>query len=146
MNKSYEEEWYEEMHIAKHIRDYLTNNGYEITRFNEDKMLHGNDLIAVKNGKELIIEVKGFPSRYYVRGPKAGLPKPTHPNLQAKHWFSDALRALMNAKSVNLDAEIAFGFPECKKYHDFIDKISPLLGRLDCHCYFVDQNGSIKYQ
>jgi len=88
---TYENEWFEETNISRKIRDYLKETGHDIIRFNDDKRQKGHDIITAKNGIKTIIEVKGYPSKYYVGTEKQGQKKPTHPNLQAKHWFSEAL-------------------------------------------------------
>ena len=63
MEWSYEQEWYEETNIARKIKEFLQNKGWAIIKFNEDKRQKGPDIIALRDDKKLIIEVKGFPSK-----------------------------------------------------------------------------------
>jgi len=79
MEWSYEEEWFEETNVAKKIREYLERNEWKIIKFSENKRQRGPDIIALKDNRKLIIEVKGFPSKKYVRGEKKGQLKPTPP-------------------------------------------------------------------
>jgi hypothetical protein len=43
--------------------------------------------------ERLLAKVKGYPSVRYVRGSKRGQVKPTRPQVQARHWFAEALHA-----------------------------------------------------
>ena len=142
---SYENEWFEETNISRKIRDYLKETGHEITRFNDDKKQKGHDIEAVKNGVKTIIEVKGYPSEYYVGTEKQGTKKPTHPNLQAKHWFSEALLSLLLAKCEAWDeVTIAMGLPRFPKYEELIIRIAPLIEKIGIRFYFVDESGTVE--
>ena len=137
---SYEREWFEEQNISKVIRNYLDTNNYHIIKYNENKRARGYDIIAEKDGRKLIVEVKGFPSDKYVRGPKKGQKKPTSPNLQAKHWFSEALLSLIIAKSENPEISISLGLPNIAKYKELLSKIEYFRQKFDLKCYLVDSN------
>ena len=141
---SYENEWFEEGNVSRRIKELLENTGYMIVKFNLDKRARGHDIEAVKNDEKLIVEVKGFPSDKYVGGKKKGQPKPTHPNLQAKHWFSQALFALIVAKSQNPSVKIALGLPDSRKYGEFINKIEYVKEKLGLFSYLVDENGNVR--
>jgi len=69
---SYEEEWFEETNVARKIKKYLQEMGYQIEKFNENKRKKGPDIIAKKGNIKLIIEVKGYPSDKYVNSKKKG--------------------------------------------------------------------------
>ena len=53
----------------------------------------GVDVEAALDGKQLLIEVKGYPSTTYASGDRAGETKRTSAPLQARAYFSDALLA-----------------------------------------------------
>jgi len=142
---SYENEWFEETNISRKIRDYLKATGHEIIRFNDDKRQKGHDIEVIKNDIKTIIEVKGFPSKYYVGTEKQGKKKPTHPNLQAKHWFSEALLSLLLAKCEAWgEVTIAMGLPRFQKYEELCSKILPLREKLGIKIYFVDESGNVE--
>jgi len=111
MERSYEEEWFEETNIGRKIKEFLEKDSWKIEKFNENKKQQGPDIVATKNGKKIVIEVKGYPPRYYVVGKKKGQPKPTHPNLEAKHWFADALLSVVVEKSRNPKIKVGIGLP-----------------------------------
>jgi hypothetical protein len=92
---SYEDECFEETNVAEKIKKFLEENDWEIKKFNKDKRQKGPDIISEKNHKQLVIEVKDYPSKYYVRGKKKDKPKPTPPELQATHWFAEAIFSVL---------------------------------------------------
>lgn len=139
----YEDEWFEETNVAKKLRDYLENSGYEITEFIEDKHQQGHDIEALKDSQHLIIEVKGYPSDKYVSGEKRGQKKPTSPYLQARHWFADAVFKLLLAKSKDWNVSIALGLPDFKVYKTLLERLDKVAEKMDLICFFVNQNGNV---
>lgn len=140
---TYEKEWFEETNVARKIRGYLQETGYRIIKFNEDKRQKGPDIVAEKDGVKVIVEVKGYPSDKYVRGEKKGQKKPTNPNLQAKHWFSEVLLQVLLAKSENTNAVVCMGLPKFPLYEKLIGQLEHILRDLGVICYLVDENGEI---
>jgi len=141
---NYEDEWFEETNVSRKIRDFLVQNGYEITKFCEDKREKGHDIEAEKDGLKIIIEVKGYPSDKYVRGPDKGKMKRTHPNLQAKHWFGEALLSLLKAKSKNPECKIIIGLPMFKVYEGLLEDINFVMGKMEIGYILVDEEGKSK--
>jgi len=140
---TYEDEWFEETNVAMKIRDFLKSNRYRIIKFNKDKREKGHDIEAMKDGREIIIEVKGYPSDKYVSGPNKGMKKPTNPNLQAKHWFGEALLALLKAKSKNPPCKIAIGLPKFRIYEKLLEEINYVIKKLEIGYVLVDKNGKV---
>jgi len=141
---NYEDEWFEETNVSINIRDYLSEKGHKIIKFNIDKRQKGHDIITIKEGVKTIIEVKGYPSDKYVRGKNKGEKKPTPSNLQAKHWFSEGLLSLLLAKCDDWDITIALGLPKFRKYEELIKKIEPLKEKIGLKCYFVSGTGDVE--
>ena len=144
MEWSYEQEWFEETNVARKIRSFLEKQGWRIVKFNEDKRLRGPDVVAVKGDRKLVIEVKGYPSTRYVRGEKKGKLKPTPPNLQAKHWFSEALLSVIRVKSQNSMVEIGIGLPKFQKYVQLISDVEILKKCLGIKFYIVKKDGGVE--
>jgi len=141
----YEDEWFEETNVSTKIRDYLASAGYQILKFNEDKTKKGHDIEAKKDGVMMVVEVKGYPSDKYVRGDNKGQKKPTHPKLQVKHWFSEALLTLLFAKCNDWDTNISFGLPDLPKYRELIEKMAPMMKYAKIECFFVKENGDVEW-
>jgi len=140
---SYEDEWFEETNVAREIRDYLHSTGCEIVKFNEDKMQRGPDIEAIKDEQKLIIEVKGYPSDKYVRGPDKGKKKRTPTNLQAKHWFGEALLSLLIAKSNNPSCKIAIGLPKFRVYEELLEKVNFVIEKIEIGFLLVDKEKNV---
>jgi Holliday junction resolvase-like predicted endonuclease len=141
---SYEDEWFEETNVAKKIKKFLEKNDWKIIEFNENKRQKGPDIIAEKNQEQLVIEVKGYPSRYYVRGKKKGKLKPTPPELQATHWFAEAILSVLLKKSEDPKIKIAIGLPDFEKYRELINKIKFVRREIGIEFYLVKENGQIE--
>ena len=141
---NYEDEWFEETNVSRKIRDFLVQNGYEITKFCEDKREKGHDIEAIKDGRKIIMEVKGYPSDKYVIGRYKGEKKPTHPNSQAKHWFGEALLSLLKAKSKNPECKIIIGLPIFKVYEGLLEDINFVMGKMEIGHILVDEDGNIE--
>lgn len=98
----------------------------------------------MKEELEIIVEVKGYPSDKYVSGPKKGRKKPTNPNLQARHWFGEALLALLMAKSRNPSSKIIIGLPGFRIYRDLLGKVKFIMKELDIGYVLVDERGNVE--
>jgi Holliday junction resolvase-like predicted endonuclease len=141
---SYENEWFEETNVARKIVAWLEKKGWTILRFNEDKRQRGPDIVAVKEGRKMIIEVKGYPSDKYVRGEKKGQKKPTPPNLQAKHWFAEAILTIIREKHREPSSTVAIGLPRKSVYLKLISEVKDVICRcLDIVFILVSKNEEI---
>ena len=142
-------EWFYEGLISKSLVDYFIKNGYEIIKDNSDNIYaKGEDIIVSRNGFKEIIEVKGYPTTYYVKGPKKGQLKPTNPKLQAKHWFSEALlSSIFNYQKQigNKKFKLALALRLIDKYKELISKVENFFtdNNIDFKVYFIDENGFV---
>ncbi len=146
---NYIDEWFYEGNISKCLVDYLIKNGYKIIKDNSNKISDkGEDIIASIKGQQEIIEVKGYPTTYYVRGLKKGQPKPTNPKLQAKHWFSEALLSSIFNHQRQKGKEkfkLALAFPLTERDKELVGKVEDFFtdNNIDFKVYFVDEKGTI---
>ncbi len=145
MALSYENEWFEEGNVCRKIKEFLESRGFVVTKFNENKKMKGHDIEAEKDNKTFIFEVKGYPSVNYVIGPEKGKKKPTKPKLQAKHWFGEAIHALIKAKSKNPNVIICIGLPDDEEhtYCRLIGEIQLFTILFGLICVFVDKDGTV---
>ena len=105
---------------------------------------HSSRVIAVLSHRTLMVEVKGYPTTTYTRGPKAGLPKPTLPVSQARQWFSHAMLECSLMRSKYPDAEIAMAFPDMDTHLRLIARVRPSLVRLGFGVYTVKEDGRVQ--
>jgi len=142
-------DWYHESQISKKLVNYFELNNYKIIKNNSENIsARGADLIVCSNSEYLVIEVKGYPTTFHTKGVNKGLPKPTKPKLQAKHWFSEAIFSSIYNYSRYKDSQnliIAIAFPLNERYKELIKKVEDYFtdNDLNFRVYFVDENGSV---
>jgi hypothetical protein len=137
-------DWFWEGHVQARLRDHFVVQGWRLLR--ESNCLlreRGIDLLLERHGAQLAIEVKGFPSSTYGRGPLKGQPKPTQPTLQAKHWFAEALLAAIRILSKHPEYAVAVGFPDMPRYRSLIESTGHALTRLGLGVFLVQDGGPI---
>jgi hypothetical protein len=145
--RSYENEWFEEGNVPRRIKKFLQEGSYIITRFNSDKRSRGPDIVCEKDAQQMVIEVKGYPWDRYAKdiprwGIKKGDPKPTPPNLQAKHWFAQALLTLLIEKQKGKWHLLGLGLPKFEIYQGLLRKIHHK--ELGITCLMVDKEGHVE--
>lgn len=139
------EDWFDESKLCATLEGYFEGNGYEIIKSNaQNKSAKGTDLIVSKDGASEFIEVKGYPSIYYVEKKKRGSVKKTTPYLQSTHWFSGCLSStLKNYESK--ETKLAMAFPACYRYEELVRKGQKYFtdNDLDIKVYFIDEEGRV---
>lgn len=141
------DDWFHESNISRTLVNYLNEQGYEITKDNTKNIAEkGIDIIAEKDGRRELIEVKGYPSIYYKDAKKRseGKVKKTKPGLQCTHWFDDCLSTtIKNYRSK--DEIIAMAFPACARYEKqmYMRQAYFTDNNLDIKIYFVKEDGSV---
>ena len=66
-------EWHTEEHTQRLLVEWLRRQGWTIvSTANTATRERGVDVVAERDGERLGVEVKGYPSRFYVNGPKRG--------------------------------------------------------------------------
>ena len=104
----------------------------------------GIDLVLQRGGERLYVEVKGWPSSTYARGPQAGRPKPTNPTVQARHWFAGALLSAMLMRDAEPSSRVALAFPDVARYRDLLARTAASLATLRFEVILVDDAGQIE--
>lgn len=122
--------WTWEGKVQDRIRQFLEAGGWAVTVADTEIQERGIDVEATKDGHELLIEVKGYPSDVYASGPKAGKRKPTQATLQARHWYSHALLTSMKIRDSRPNAQIAIGLPRKDRYVDLVSSTRDSLRHL----------------
>jgi hypothetical protein len=137
-----EADWYWEGNVVVALARALAADGWTVRRTADTgRREQGVDLVAELGRRVLMVEVKGYPTTTYARGPKAGQPKPTLPANQARQWFSHALLECLLTRSKFPDAEIAMAFPQMETYLRLIERTRPSLVRLGFGVYVVASDG-----
>jgi Holliday junction resolvase-like predicted endonuclease len=147
------EQWNDEAVVQKSVVEYLKTKGYEIRR-TAGKKEKGPDIVASKDGKLLVVEVKGYPLKDKYANPKrAGEVKPTNTALQAKHWFAEALttlltrRELVETYAVDQSAPLlALALPVEKAYRDRVEAVEWALKKLGVKVLWVFEDGQVTFE
>lgn len=138
-------DWYCETSIVAAVVSHLKRDLWTIQSVADtDARAHGADIRAVKDGKALIVEAKGYPSTVYARGEKRGLPKPTKPSVQARHWFSHALLDALLRQSEYPTASVVIALPDFPVFMKLISRTQPALKKLGIGVYLIHEQGNVE--
>lgn len=147
---THKNDWYYEGNISNAIVRYLKSLDYKIIQNNSDNPnARGVDIIAISGkGKKELIEVKGYPTLYYVNGPNKGKAKKAKPQQQATHWFAGVLlTTLFNYEMHhdNPDCVYCIGLPYYDKYLELISAVEPFFKnfKIILKVYFVGSDGTV---
>jgi hypothetical protein len=147
VDQSARDDWKWEGNVQARLVDFLVSEGWTGIRAPDtESQERGVDIEAHHGHRTLLVEVKGYPSRTYVSGPKAGRPKPTQPTLQARHWFSHAVMTAMQMRDRNPPAEVAIGLPDHDRYEGLVASTEDSLSTLGIGVAFVSSTGGGRWR
>jgi len=123
--------WSWEGNVQSQIVRYLVSEKWEIlTESNTATREQGKDIVAIKNGKELWVSVKGWPEK--------------SPNMQARHWFAGALFDLVLYKDLNPAVRLAIGIPAgYSTYQNLVGRVLWLRKNLPFEIITVSEQGAV---
>lgn len=138
-------EWFTEEHTQNLLVDWLLGDGWTIvSTANTATREHGVDVVAERDGTRLGVEVKGYPSRFYVAGLRKGLLKPTPPNEQAKKWFAHALVPAMRLRTREPQSQSVVCFPDFPVYRSLHAETASSLRAARIEVWLVTEGGSVE--
>jgi hypothetical protein len=138
------EAWDWEGNVQVRLVSHLRAEGWAIISIAEtDRKERGDDVVAAKGGRRLIVEVKGYPSTGYRDPRRSGEIKRTNPELQAKHWFADVLLHLLRTLGQVKGVEVAMCLPEARRYTTILAEVRDSLKALGIGVYVVLPTGSV---
>lgn len=138
-------DWFWEGHVQDVMVAYLRSDGWKITSQSDTaNRARGDDIAAVRDGHQLVVEVKGYPSKAYRDPRRANEVKRTNPTLQAKHWFADALLKTVRLRGSRPEVAVAMAFPEAPRYRSLVAETRGTLERLGIGVYFVHPNADVE--
>lgn len=139
------DDWFWEGNVCTAVETHLVREGWRIVRKADAlRREHGVDLHAERNGEEMLVEVKGFPSVSYRDPRRAGEIKKTRPSTQAWMWYSHALMAAVSLQERHPDGTVAMAFPEVQRYRDLIDQTATGLRQLGLIVLLVSEAGEVR--
>jgi hypothetical protein len=110
-------DWYWEGNVVEAIARFLSQEGWTIVgKADTHSKERGVDIQASRDGRTLLLEAKGYPSKNYRDPRRAEETKPTNPTNQAQQWYSHALLKVMRLQTKHPEAVVALGFPDFPRY------------------------------
>ena len=145
MHTEPQSEWFWEGNIQAAVVSHLASEHWSILAVADTESREsGADVRAKREGQTLWVEVKGYPSSFYARGPKRGQRKPTTPATQARTWFSNALLTGVLLRSEYPDDLVWLVFADFQTYASLARRINRLLNRNGIEVRLVDEQGSLR--
>jgi hypothetical protein len=135
-------DWFWEGNVVATLARYLERQGWRVTATAAGEQ--DLSLVARQDDRELLVEVKGYPSAPLARGPRAGQPKPTRMSTKARQWYADALLGVMLKRHARTDADIAIALPAHRTYRSLIEQTANSLQTLGVRVFLVYPNGDVE--
>jgi hypothetical protein len=138
------EAWSWEGNVQAAIVRHLAAESWNIRRVADTvSRERGVDVEADRDGKRLLVEVKGYPSTTYASGQRAGETKRTSPPLQARAYFSHALLAGILMRDDHDDARVALAFPAIETYVTLAERTASTLAAAGIEVWLVAESGEV---
>ena len=137
-------EWFWEGNVQRSIARQLRKDGWKIERMaNAARRQQGEDILATRDGRTLMVEVKGYPSSIYRDPRRAGEAKPTAPTLQAGHWFGGAILSVTRRMGTHPREALAIGLPDFPRYRALLADTRKALTKLRIGVYLVERGNKV---
>ena len=136
-------EWYWEGNVQAAVVAHLVAEGWRILRVaGTASKEHGIDVEAQRDGKHVLVEVKGYPSGTFKSGPKAGqvrsaaaLPP------QARAYFAGGLLAAALMRAEHPYGTVVLALPDFVTYRKLADRLRDVVGGLSIEVWLFDESG-----
>ena len=127
--------WYWEGNIQAVLVNWLVKQGYIIRAVSDTSArAQGKDIVAEDSeGKELWVTAKGYPEK--------------SSNVQARHWFSDALMSLALYRNENSYVQLGLALPDgFATYLNLAPRIEWLRRAMPFTIYWVSEEGQVRVE
>jgi hypothetical protein len=126
--------WSWEGNVQEVFARYLGEAGWEVVSTSDTAARQqGPDVVARREGEELVVEVKGYPETA-----KASV------NTQARHYVGSALLTALLAWAEHPSSRIGLVFPDVRTYRKLCQRLRPPLERLRVPVWFVHEDGRVE--
>lgn len=140
-------DWFWEGNIVNALARNLIGKGWKIEgQANTQSKERGVDLRASKEGKILLVEAKGYPSKSYRDPRRADERKPTNPVNQAQQWYSHALLKVLRLQTAYPQAKVALAFPDFPRYRTLFNETKLGLEKLAIAVLLVNEAGEVEWK
>lgn len=131
---SSEPSWYWEGNVQSKVVHHLVINGFTIRSVADTaSRTAGKDIVAIKDGTELWISVKGFPEK--------------SKHIQARHWFSGAIFDLILYHGENPNVQLGIALPDgFSTYGNLAPRIRWLKDSMPFQIFWVNETGAVRVE
>lgn len=137
-------EWHVEAQVQSAVVTYLATNNWQVQSVSDTAARsHGIDIVAVKDGITIGVEVKGFPSKRYSDPSRAHETKPTQPATQARVWFASALLASLRLRTRQPSMVSVIALPEFVTYKSLYQDTKRSLDLIGVRVWWVAEDGRV---
>lgn len=137
-------DWFWEGNVQAAIAQCLEASGWIVTGLADTALkARGFDIAARQGNRQLVVEVKGFPSKDYADPRRAGEKKRTNPLNQVPKWYAQAILKAMRTRDSLPMAEIAIGLPDYPRYRTLVQQTEGSLRDLGFGIYLVGGQGDV---
>ena|SRR5579862_2099976 len=138
-------EWFWEGNVVSSLVGYLSRQGWQVYGVADTKTHErGVDIRASRDGSEILIEVKGYPSKVYRNEARHTELKKTNPTVQARVWYSEAMLKAMQLQNEYPTAQVAIGLPNLPRYVALIQSTQTSRAKLEIKILLVDEVGNVE--
>ena len=138
-------DWFWEGNVVECLARYLSGDGWLIIyKANTHSKERGVDIRASKRNIDLLVEVKGYPSREYRDPRRAAEQKRTNPTNQAQQWYSHAVLKALRLQSKHPTAKVALAFPDFPRYQALFQETHVGLQKLGVAFMLVKETGNVQ--
>ena len=136
--------WYWEGNVVNALARHLEARGWRIDALADTRSkARGVDIRATLGARNLLVEVKGYPSKEYRDPTRALETKRTQPSTQAQQWYSHALLAALRMQTKNPNSKIALAFADFPRFRTLFAETSTGLQRLNIGVMMVSEMGEV---
>jgi hypothetical protein len=130
--------WDWEGNVQAAVARRLERDGWSIlSTADTARRQRGDDIRAMKDGRELVVEVKGWPPSTYADPRRTGEVKRTNPTVQAHHWLATAILGSMRVLGTRPDTGVSIALPDHPRYRDLVGEIGQQLSALGIDIIWV---------
>jgi len=138
-------DWFHEDRVVEVLVKHLRETGWTIGRVPSASLKEqGVDVTATRDSETLLVEAKGYPSRYYRDESRRQEQKRTDPSNQAQQWYSHALLKAVRLQSKHRSARVAMAFPDFPRYRQLFVETASGLEKLGVTVFFIRDDGNVE--
>jgi hypothetical protein len=136
------QDWFWEGNVLSTLVHHLERQGWQVVSMADTEQ--DMSLIVRREDRELLVEVRGFPSVPLARGSSAGQPKLTRMSSKARQWYAHAMLGVMLKCQTRLDTEVALALPDQRVYRSLVGQTARALETLGVGVFLVSANGDVE--